>query len=284
MSFGSFVAGMGCFVGVHADAFLEAHDSKLDVAEAGALNTTGCVGLDSGFAFHNNDVNNWPCVKVERGASTWTNIPRLPNMLDKTLKVTVDLSDVGCRNVLAFQMVDSAHNGGNYCDGQYDDPCVEIDFLEANEHVWGTNIHAGGMPGGWKNGIAKGYGGDRSGMWNYGVDGGNVNTKYPIDVNYNFPTDSDGNLMYIRVTMYQFGNTQPKAEFRLGEGQTEGLKQTTWALRAGMAPGFSYWDTEGMGSGGVSWYDKDQCNYFYPGAPAYFSQWQLLDGWGTANV
>jgi len=235
------------------------------------FNASNCVDLNSGYAFKDNDINSWPCVKVSRGAGTLNHIPRLGNILGKTWKVTVDISKVGCRNVLAFQMVDSLHNGGNYCDGQSPDPCVEIDFMEANEHVWGSTIHAGDVPGGWKGGSAKGYGGNRQGLWNYGVDQANVNTRYPIDVNFGFPTDGNGNLKYILVAMFQFGNTSPKAVFTL-DGIN--LQETSDAIRRGMLPGFSYWNTD---VNGVDWYDKNQCNYWYPGAPAYFSNWQLVD-------
>merc|ERR1719193_1359734 len=115
------------------------------------LDRADCVDLNSGFAINSSDPNAWPCVKVSYGAGTWTNIPKFPNLLGKTLKVTLDLSAVGCRFVLAFQMVDSDHAGGKYCDGQSGDPCVEVDFMEANEHVWGTTIHAGAVQGGWKD-------------------------------------------------------------------------------------------------------------------------------------
>jgi len=232
---------------------------------------SGCVDLDQGHAFKSNDVNTWPCVKVSDGAGTWTNIPKLPNILGKMLKVTVDLSDVGCRNNLAFQAVDADRNGGQYCDGQSGDPCVELDFMEANEHVWGSTIHAGSIPGGWKGGDAKGFGGDRSGMWNYGVNGGNVDTKKPIDLNVGFPVDGSGNLQYMSISMYQDG--QQKAWFSVGEESPNGLREVADAVRRGLYIGFSYWST---GADGVDWFDKPNCNYYYPGAPAYFWDWKLV--------
>jgi len=238
--------------------------SRLDGAE--------CVDMDSGHAITSSDPNAWPCVKVSYGAGTWTNIPKFPNLLGKVLKVTLDLSAVGCRFNLAFQMVDSDHAGGKYCDGQSGDPCVEVDFLEANEHVWGTTIHAGAVQGGWKGGTAGGFGGDRHGMDGYGVHAGGVDTSVPIDVNWAFPTDRDGNLKHIFVAFYQHGSYTPRATFTVGAGQD--LHQVADALRRGMTPGFSYWST---GAGGVSWFDQPNCNYYYPGQPAYFSNWQLLD-------
>eukprot|EP00929_Paragymnodinium_shiwhaense_P113491 TRINITY_DN81787_c0_g1_i1.p1 TRINITY_DN81787_c0_g1~~TRINITY_DN81787_c0_g1_i1.p1 ORF type:complete len:278 (+),score=56.13 TRINITY_DN81787_c0_g1_i1:102-935(+) len=237
------------------------------------LDYSNCVDLDQGHAIHSGDPNQWPCVKVSNGAGTWTNIPKFPNLLGKTLKVTVDLSAVGCRMNLAFQMVDSGHAGGRYCDGQSGSPCVEVDFMEANEHVWGSTIHAGAVHGGWKGGTAEGYGGDRSGMWNYGPNAANVNTKVPIDVNWGFPTDGNGNLKGIWVSFYQYGSTTPKASFMVGGGQD--LHEVTDALRRGMTPGISYWDT---GAGGQPWFDQPNCNYHYPGQPAYFSKWMLVDG------
>eukprot|EP00449_Zooxanthella_nutricula_P045853 CAMPEP_0198609932 /NCGR_PEP_ID=MMETSP1462-20131121/156645_1 /TAXON_ID=1333877 /ORGANISM="Brandtodinium nutriculum, Strain RCC3387" /LENGTH=277 /DNA_ID=CAMNT_0044341739 /DNA_START=31 /DNA_END=864 /DNA_ORIENTATION=- len=240
---------------------------------ASRMDYADCVDLDSGHAINSSDPNAWPCVRVSYGAGTWTNIPKFPNLLGKTLKVTLDLSAVGCRFVLAFQMVDSDHAGGQYCDGQSGDPCVEVDFMEANQYVWGTTIHAGAVQGGWKGGIAGGYGGDRRGMDGYGVHAANVDTAVPIDVNWGFPTDGDGNLKYIFVGVYQHGSYTPKATFTVGAGQD--LRDVTDALRRGMTPGFSYWST---GAGGVPWFDQPNCNYRDQDQPAYFSNWQLLSG------
>jgi hypothetical protein len=230
-----------------------------------------CVDLNSGHAITTTDINQYPrCIKVSLGAGTTNVIPRWPNLLGKTIKVTLDISKVGCRNVLAFQMVDS--KGGPYCDGsgKFGPTCAEIDFLEANEHVWGSTIHdaEGGYPGGY----AKGYGGNRQGLWNYGPGGVNVDTSYPIDLNIAFPTDSNGNLQYIFFGMYQKGDTHPKATFTLGEGHN--LQELTDGIRRGMLPGFSYWHEP---AGGLDWFDKNNCNYDYPGAPAYFSNWQVVD-------
>merc|ERR1719291_879581 len=130
------------------------------------------------------DVNNWPAVTMKYGAGTDTNMPRLPNMLNMALQFTLDLSTATCHNVVAFQAVDVSQNfneslnHGCYCDGngleaRPDDPhspgncigpmnidkspCVEIDFLEANTHVWATTLHDKDVPGGWKGGSAAGY-------------------------------------------------------------------------------------------------------------------------------
>jgi hypothetical protein len=198
-------------------------------------------------------------------------------MLGKTLKVTVDLSAVGCRWNLAFQAVDGKANGGNYCDGNCQPSgrcpfnCVELDFMEANQHVWGTNIHAGNGAGGWNNGYAKGYGGDRSGMWNYGPYGGNVNTKIPIDLNVGFPKDGNGDLASLFIGMYQGGDPHPKATMSLNDGG--GMHQVSDAIRAGLLPGFSLWHV-----GSTNWYDGPNCNYDYPSGDAYFYNWQLVDG------
>lgn len=250
---------------------------------AAAVNSTyppGCVDLNSGYALTTNDINQWPCVIISRNAGTLNHIPRWPNLLGKTIKVTVDLSAVGCRWNVAFQMVDSLANGGNYCDGQSGKhggkPCVEVDFMEANEHVWGTTIHAGSEQGGWQNGYAKGYGGNRQGMWNYGVNGGNVNTKHPIDLNIGFPVDSNGNLKSIFIGLYQDGDTHPKATMTLDGG---GMAEVGNAIRRGMLPGFSLWHV-----GEVDWWDKPNCNYDYPSNPATLSKWQLVDNTDEIHV
>lgn len=267
-----------CVSGIHTLATDEAFGASADPhtlvnTSNAVLDPLGCVDLNSGYAITTSDVNKWPCVKVSRGAGTLNHIPRFPNLLGKLLKVTVDLSAVGCRWNLAFQMVDSLANGGNYCDGQSANPCVEVDFMEANEHVWGTTLHAGSVQGGWKGGYAKGFGGDRQGMWNYGRNSGNVNTKHPIDLNIGFPTDSAGNLKYLFIGLYQDGDTHPKATMTLNGG---GMAEVSKAIRRGMLPGFSLWHV-----GATNWFDGPNCNYDYPSNPAFFSNWQLVDDLGS---
>merc|ERR1712232_1251975 len=148
------------------------------------------------------------------------------DVLGKTLHFTVDLSSTGCRNVLAFQAVDAKRNDGCYCDGnslsarsddpyapgnckgplnQQHEPCVELDFMEANKYVWATTIHAGNVPGGWQGGDAGGRGAARSGIaqWQYGPGSSVINTDHPFHVSIAFPVrDSSG----LKVSLNQNGN------------------------------------------------------------------------------
>lgn len=113
-------------------------------------------------------------------------------------------------------------------------------------------------------------------FWNYGVNGGNVNTKHPIDLNIGFPVDSNGNLKSIFIGLYQDGDTHPKATMTLNGG---GMAEVGNAIRRGMLPGFSLWHV-----GETNWWDKPNCNYDYPSGSASFSNWQLVDNAAETHV
>jgi len=227
---------------------------------------------------------------MQYGAGTDANIPALPNMLDRSLHFTVDLSNAGCRNVVAFQAVDAKRNNGCYCDGnslhardddpyspgnckgplnQQGAPCVELDFLEANTYVWATTIHAGKVPGGWKGGDAAGRGGSRQGVRQdqYGPGSSVINTKKPIDVTIAFPSDGNGNLRGIKVTLAQNGQ---QVDFTAGVGAD--LSEATAAVKRGVTPGFSYWSSPT----GMPWYDGNDCHdYQGQGGSVTFSNWAI---------
>lgn len=247
--------------------------------------------LDWGKAFQTPDVNTWPGVEVPYGCGTDTNMPQLPSLLDRTLHWTVDLSKVGCRNVLAFQAVDASVNDGCYCDGNSlqsrdDDPyspgncrgplntehqpCVELDFMEANRYVWATTVHAGGVPGGWKEGHAGGHGAQRIGMTSaqYGPGSEVIDTNHPFQVSMHFPTDGSS-LHGINVTLTQTEQVQ----FWVGQG--DDLSEVYAALQRGVTPGFSYWSN----AEGMDWYDADDCQDAQAQSePSYYYEWGLTEG------
>lgn len=227
------------------------------------------------------------------GAGTDANMPALPNMLDKSLHFTLDLSAAGCHNVVAFQAVDAKVNNGCYCDGnslhardddpyspgnckgplnQQHQPCVELDFLEANVHVWATTIHAGKVPGGWKGGDGAGRGGNRQGLSSsqYGPESGAINTKSPFDVKVSFPTGGSGTLNGIQITMSQNGH---QVNFIAGQGAD--LSEATAALKRGVTPGFSYWSNN---AGGMDWFDGKDCSDWHgTGGVVTFTKWAISD-------
>lgn len=247
--------------------------------------------LDWGKVFKTPDVNAWPAVAVPYGSGTDTNMPQFPSLLDKTLHWTVDLSKVGCRNVLAFQAVDAAVNSGCYCDGNSlqargDDPyfpgsclgplndmhqpCVELDFMEANRYVWATTIHAGGVPGGWKEGHAAGHGAHRIGMSSlqYGPGSSVINTDHPFQVTMHFPTNGS-QLRGINVTLTQIQQVQ----FWVGQG--DDFSEIYAALQRGISPGFSYWSS----ADAMDWYDAGDCQDDQAeGLPASYYAWGLTQG------
>lgn len=245
------------------------------------------VELNWGKAFPSSDVSSWPAVHVPYGCGTDANMPSI-DVLGKTLHFTVDLSSAGCRNVLAFQAVDAKRNNGCYCDGnslsarsddpyypgnctgplnQQHQPCVELDFMEANKYVWATTIHAGNVPGGWQSGDAGGRGATRSGIaaWQYGPGSSVIDTDHAFDVSIGFP-EGQG----LKVSLKQNGNG---VSFNVGAGAD--MSQVTEALKRGVTPGFSYWNSPD----GMSWYDLNDCHKFAGnGGVATYSQWSVSDG------
>jgi len=251
------------------------------------------------------NLSRWPAVEVADGAGTDANIPALPGLLDKTLGFTVDLSGVGCRSVLAFQMVDASINGGCYCDGNSlqargDDPhspgncigpfnnaadrqpCVEIDMMEANQYVWHSTIHAGELgdgTDGWKHGVGEGKGGAEEGSLkssDYLPGGTVIDTALPIAVRVAFPSTGGGELKGMRVSLSQGDRLGATAEFWVAKGMN--LTAVRQALQRGMTPGFSYWST---GAGGAYWYDGPNCHVEAAArvnGPATFWDWHIADG------
>jgi hypothetical protein len=247
------------------------------------------------------EVQQWPSVLVTLGAGTDTVIPVMGNLLGNTLRYDVNISGVGCRQVVAFQLVDSGRNKGCYCDGNLrraradnpiapgnctgplndpinPQPCLEIDIMEANQYVWGSTIHVGNNAKEFKKGIGAGRGGDRKEvpLESYGPGSSLIDTSAgPIHVEISFPMRG-GSLEGVRVTLSQSSRPSAEVEFWVARG-SHLLPLVEEALRRGMTPGFSYWNSSARGYG---WYDRRDCNLTMPikQDPAMFMNFEILQG------
>jgi len=260
------------------------------------------IPLDWGMALRRAgpDPNNWPAVVMEYGAGTDTNILPLTNMLNKTLSWSVDLSQAGCQNVVAFQMVDAKLNEGCYCDGnglsaRPDDPhspgnckgwmniplyggvqpCQEIDFMEANIYEWKTTLHDGLLG---KHGWDYGSGGSpqtEQGNVIYMPRSPAMDPSKPFHVKAAFLVYDNGTFSGLKMTLSQGCLTGPLTTFTLFPPEDQkNLTQLGKAIQRGMTPGFSYWNTGGP----QSWFDDDKCFGTNHGGPVVFYDWGLTDG------
>jgi len=176
------------------------------------------------------------------------------NLLDKTLRYTVDLANTGCGCNVAFYLVSMHQNKlKSTCKDYYCDansvcgvPCAEIDIMEANEHAWHSTLHTqfdhSGMGGGLGGG--DGWTGPRD--WSveqYSPGGSCIDTKLPFEVAVSFPTSSEGILTALELNLSQTGKP---CDLKLRLSEYAGLADLGEALRHGMTPVVSYWASDKM--------------------------------------
>jgi len=238
---------------------------------------------------------------VEFGAGTDANILPLTNLLNKTFSWSVDLSQAGCQNVVAFQMVDAKLNEGCYCDGnslsaRSDDPhspgncngwmntplyggpqpCTEVDFMESNIYTWSSTLHNGLLgEHGWDYGF-KGSPQETQGNIIYEAGSSAIDTSKPFHVRVAFPVYDNGTLSGMDITLSQGCSTGPLTVFTIFPPDDEkNLTQLQDAIQRGMTPGFSYWKTDGP----QLWYDGANCfGSGMSGGPVVFYDWALTNG------
>jgi len=189
------------------------------------------------------------------------------NLLGKALRFTTDLSAAGCGCNAALYLTNLQQNSDisgcldYYCDANSvcGVACPEIDVMEANRFAWHSTLHA------WDDKFGKGggYGGGGP-RWNgardwtseqYGPGGTCIDTDVPFEVTAGFPVDGQGNLTAMEVTLAQAGRP---CDLRLSiggyDGNTtkwaagggHGMSELTDALRAGMTPIASFWQSKDM--------------------------------------
>jgi len=184
-------------------------------------------------------------------------------LLGKVMSYTVDLSGVGCGCNVAFYLTSMRQNAQpSECSDYYCDAnsvcgvaCPEIDIQEANQFAWHSTLHSA-QDG---SGAAAGYGGGGVG-WNgprdwsaaqYSPGSRCINTSAPFEVSVAFPTNAQGALESMQVTLSQQGHSCPVS---VTLGSYSGMGELSKALALGMTPVLSYWKSDDMrwmdGAGG----------------------------------
>jgi hypothetical protein len=170
-------------------------------------------------------------------------------LLGKTLRYTMDLSGAQCGCNAAFYLTSMAQNSEKsecsdfYCDANKvcGVSCAEIDIQEANSRAWASTLHTSDDG----SGLGQGYGANFR-QWSskqYGPGGECIDTARPFQVAASFPTDADGNLRDLEVTLTQAGKSCPltvNVGHYMPNGHN-GMEELTQALVAGMTPVISYW-------------------------------------------
>jgi len=173
----------------------------------------------------------------------------------KTLKYTVDMSGAGCGCNAAFYLTNMRQNphpsdcNDYYCDANNvcGESCAEIDMMEGNLYSWHSTLHGAQD----HTGLGLGYGGggaqwsgprDWSGA-DFGPNGRCVDTKLPFEVAVSFPTNNQGGLLSMGVTLSQKGKACPLS---INIGNYAGMAELDAALAKGMTPIVSYWNSPDM--------------------------------------
>jgi len=157
-------------------------------------------------------------------------------LVGRTLRFSVDLSDVGCGCVASFSLSGMRQNmergtcgGDYYCDarGECGVTCSEVGIMEANRHIWTSSMH----PKGWNVGSKRELGGRHSTISRKTYGPG----SHCIDTNKQFQVEAIVSLdgASVLVTLSQGGKTC--REF--ADVTAPSMKP---AFQAGLTPVFSY--------------------------------------------
>jgi len=181
-------------------------------------------------------------------------------LLGKRLRYTVNLTGALCGCNAALYLT-SLHQNDNvsecfdyYCDANAvcGVRCAEIDIQESNEEAWHSTLHVAADGAGAGKGIGGGgpeWSGPRD--WSsteYGSNGTCINTKKPFQVEAAFPIDAGGNLLSMEMTLSQEGGSNPlKVSIdKYSYNNVDTMAELTAALKEGMAPIISYWNSTDM--------------------------------------
>jgi len=178
-------------------------------------------------------------------------------LLNRTLRYSVNLAGAACGCNVAFYLTSLHQNaqpskcGDYYCDAcsVCGVACAEIDIQEANLYAFHSTTHLWDDPGG-RVGLRAG------GKDNYGPGGLCIDTRKAFEVAVSFPLDQWGHLMAINVTLSQRGSSCPISG-SVGHYLSKrrpALKELEEALRGGMTPILSYWNSPTM-----LWLDGESC-------------------------
>lgn len=176
------------------------------------------------------------------------------NLLGKTMEFDVDLAGADCGCNAAFYLVSMRQNpqpskcGDYYCDANdvCGVSCAEIDIMEANKFSWHSTLHTShdhsGLGGGYGGG--SGYNGPRDWTGSQYAPGGScIDTSKRFHVAVSFPTDNQGTLQAMEVTLSQVGHS---CSVSTRVANYAGMVELTAALAKGMTPVFSYWSSDDM--------------------------------------
>lgn len=181
-------------------------------------------------------------------------------LLNRRFKYTINLKGALCGCNTALYLT-SLHQNTNVskCSDYYCDAnavcgvrCAEIDIQESNQEAWHSTLHtaADGI------GVGGGYGGGGDGWsgprdWSqeeYGPGGTCINTEKPFQVEAAFPTDAEGKLRSMDLTLSQKGGKHSLSVSidKYGVNSTQNMQELTDALEEGMTPIISYWKASNM--------------------------------------
>jgi hypothetical protein len=200
------------------------------------------------------------------------------HLLGKTLRYTVDLSQVGCSCNVALYLVAMPQpnaDSSRYCDIQGGDPhpCVEIDLLEGNTKAIATTLHT--TPSMARNdcnkwGCQTRYGATDNNC-KFGAGSPNIDSLRPFEMAARF--DSDGSMS---VDAGQRGAWRRLWDRRIAHAPQRSIESLRRTLADGVVLVVSLWAANDM-----SWLDGG-CTREYPRcalrhATAVFSNLRIED-------
>lgn len=184
-------------------------------------------------------------------------------LLGKTVQFTVDLGGAGCGCNVAFYFTAMQKNpiagacADHYCDANNvcGARCDEVDVMEANSKVFRSTLHRSQD----NVGGSVGYGGTgpHTQTWTrneYGPGSSCIDTNKPFEVKAHFPTHEVNKKTVLQGMMIDLSQDGASCEDGLTGtvgwykfGGDDAIVALTQALRKGMVPMVSYWNSRDMG-------------------------------------
>lgn len=149
-------------------------------------------------------------------------------LLGKTLRMNIDVSQVGCGCVTGVYLVERGDGGQCDASGTFPERCGEIDLFEGNQFAWHTTLHepmdhpgvAGGFGGLQQADMMYGKGPRDMTGEQYGPGGLIIDTARPFHAAISFPQGTDGSLIDMVVMLYQDGNSKA-IEWRVNKNRED---------------------------------------------------------------
>jgi len=207
---------------------------------------------------------------------------RLPNLLNRALRFTVDIKSSACSCNAGLYLVDFpvGVNNNYYCDAQgfANTPCFELDLIEANVHAYQGTLHCGDGSVNCKNGCGVNYKSNSG----FGIGGSSIDSQNSFQVSIAF-MGSNSQLDQLDYKLTQSGKSG--ISFSINRQTCGWIANEIAAISSSITSGrlvltYTYWSNQNM-----SWLDGCSTGQTCPGSSyVTFSDFQVSNSIDEENA